>query len=282
MSQITAAVVDALRKRTGMQMMKCKEALVAVGGDLEKAVVYLRERNKDAVDKFGSREAAEGRVGIFIDAGPKIGSIVELRCETAPTAKNELFVALANDIARQVALKNAANPDDLLKQPFVDDAKKTIADRIAEVVGLIRENMKVARFTRLSGTLGSYVHHDGSVGVLLQVEGANADPQVLRDVCMHITARNPVAALREDVPADRIAKEKEIAQAQIKEDPKNANKPAQILEKIAEGKIKTWFAENVLVDQPFVKDDSKTVGDLLKGAGLKLIRFVRYKVGEVG
>ena len=154
-------------------------------------------------------------------------------------------------------------------------------DRIGEVVGLIRENMKPARIVRLHGQLGSYVHHDGSIGVLLQVEGNNADPQLLRDVCMHITAKKPLAARREDVPADVVDKEKEIAQAQIANDPKNAGKPANILDKIAEGKLKTWFAENVLVDQPFVKDDTKTVGQLLQAAGLKVVRFVRYKVGEV-
>jgi elongation factor Ts len=281
MSQITAAAVDALRKRTGMQMMKCKEALVAVGGDMEKAVQYLRERNKTAVDKFGSREAAEGRIAVFLDPGQKVGAILEMRCETAPSAKNDLFVALANDLVRQVALKNPANPEELLSQPYVDDAKKTVGDRIAEAVSLVRENMKVARFTRLTGSLGSYVHHDGSVGVLLQVEGNQPDQQLLREISMHIAASNPLAGVRDEVPADRIQKEKEIAQAQIKDDSKNANKPANILEKIAEGKLKTWFAENVLVDQPFVKDDSKTVGDLLKGAGLKLKSFVRLRVGEV-
>ena len=140
--------------------------------------------------------------------------------------------------------------------------------------------MVLGRSTQLSGLLGSYVHHDGSVGVLLQVEGASADAQVLRDVCMHITAKNPVAARREDLDPGVIAKETEIAKAQIAADPKNAKKPANIIEMIAEGKVKTWLAENVLVDQPFVNDETKTVGDLLKGAGLKLVRFVRYRVGE--
>ena len=147
------------------------------------------------------------------------------------------------------------------------------------MVGLIRENMKPVRLARLTGLLGSYVHHDGAVGVLLQVEGAEAEPQLLRDVSMHITARNPVAALREHIPADKIDKEKEIARAQAAEQGKG--KPANIVEKIAEGKMKTWYAENVLHEQPFVKDETKTIGDLLKAQGLKLVRFVRYRVGEV-
>jgi elongation factor Ts len=251
---------------------------------MEKAVEILRKQNKDAQDKFGAREAAEGRVAVFIDPAQKVGAILELRCETAPTAKNELFVALANELAEHVALSGApASVDELLRQPFRGDASKTINDRIGEVVGLIRENMKPARFARLTGQLGGYVHHDGGAGAVVQVEGTGqADPQLLREVAMHIVARSPLAALREQVPAERVAKEKEIAQAQIKEDPKNAKKPANILEKIAEGKINTWFAENVLVDQPFVKDDSKTVGALLQGHGLKLVKFVRYKVGEIG
>jgi elongation factor Ts len=142
--------------------------------------------------------------------------------------------------------------------------------------------MKPARAAKLTGLLGSYIHHDGATGVLLQVEGKDAaDTQLLHDVAMHVAARSPHYARREDVPADRMAKEKEIALAQMSADPKNANKPPQILEKIAEGKLKTWYAENVLSEQPFVKDETKSVGDLLKAAGLKVVRFIRYKVGEL-
>jgi elongation factor Ts len=196
-------------------------------------------------------------------------------------AKSEPFVQLANEIARQVAVKNPGNVADLLAQPLVGDPKKTVNDRIGEVVGLLRENIKPARFTRFTGEIGFYCHHDGSVGAMVQVEGGKADPQLLKEICMHITFKNPVAGRREEVPADVVAKETEIARKQIAADPKNANKPANILDKIAEGKMRTWFAENVLVDQPFVKDDSKSVGDLLKAAGLKLVKFVRYKVGEI-
>jgi elongation factor Ts len=281
MSTISAAAVDQLRKRTGIQMMKCKAALIEANGDMEKAVEILRKQNKDAQDKFVSREVAEGRIAVFIDPTKKVGAILEMRCETAPTAKNDLFVRLANDLARQVALQAAGGPEDLLKAPYIDEAKKSVNDRIGEVVGLIRENMKVSRFARLSGLLGSYIHHDGSVGVLVQVEGDKADPQLLRDVSMHIVAKNPLALRREDVAADVIAREKEIAQSQIAADPKNANKPANILEKIIEGKLKSWYAENVLLEQPFVKDDSKTIGDLLKSAGLTLVQYQRYKVGEI-
>src|SRR5262249_39201628 len=203
-----------------------------------------------------------------VDLDKKIAGIVEVQCESAPTAKNEMFSQLATDLARHVALKGGGDGATLAAQPYADDPRKTVKDRIDDTIGVIRENMRIARGVQLTGLSGSYVHHDGSVGVVLQVEGERADPQLLRDVCMHITARNPIAARREDVSKATLDKEMEIAKGQIAADPKNASKPANILEKIAEGKLKTWLAENVLVEQPFVKDDSKTVGQLLGAAGL--------------
>jgi elongation factor Ts len=277
MSQISAAAVKKLRDLTNAPMMDCKAALTEADGDMELAVKKLREKNAAIQAKKGEREAAEGRVAVYFDPQKQFGAILEMRCESAPVAKSEGFVQLANDLARQVAAADPADVDALLKQPFVDDKSKTVGDRIGDVIGIMRENMKPARFTRLTGLLGGYVHHDGSVGVLLQVEGAQADAQLLRDVSMHVTAKNPVAALREHVDSAVVEKEKEIAKTQAAA----TGKPANIVERIAEGKLKTWYAENVLAEQPFVKDDSKTVGDLLKASGLKLVRFVRYRVGEV-
>jgi elongation factor Ts len=275
--EISAAMVKKLRDTTNAPMMDCKAALMEAKADMDKAIEILRKKNASIQAKKGERETAEGRIAVFIDPAKKIGAIVEMRCESAPVAKNESFVQLANEIAKQVALKEPASVDALLAQTLVGDAKKTVNERIGDLVGLIRENMKPARFTRLMGTLGSYTHHDGSVGVLLQVEGEVADPQLLRDVCMHITAKNPVSGRREDVPAEVINREKEIAKAQAAA----TGRPANILDKIAEGKMKTWFADNVLLEQPFVKDDSKTVGDLLKSAKVSFVRFIRYKVGEL-
>ena len=278
MPEITAEAVKKLRDRTGIQMMKCKAALQKADGDMEKAIEILRKENVGAVAKLAEREAGEGRIGVYIDPVKKVGALVELRCETAPVAKSEMFVQLANDLAKQAALQNATTPQALLAQPYVDDPKKTVNERLAEVAALMRENMKPVRLARLTGLLGNYVHHDGSVGVIVQVEGDKADPQLLRDVSMHITAKNPAAALREHVPQATIDKEMEIARAQAAA----TGKPANIVEKIAEGKMKTWYAENVLAEQPFVKDDSKTIGELLKSAGLKLGKFVRLRVGETG
>jgi elongation factor Ts len=277
MSTISAAAVKSLRDRTNAPMMDCKAALTEAGGDMDKAVEILRKKNAAIQAKKGERETAEGRIAAYIDAGNQVGAIIEVRCESAPVAKSDGFIALANDLAKQVAVANPTSVEELLAQPFVGEKSKTVSERIGEVVGVMRENMKPARFKRLQGLLGEYVHHDGSTGVLVQVEGASADTQMLRDVSMHVTAKNPLAALREHVDPALIAKEKEIAREQAAA----TGKPAQIVEKIAEGKLKTFFAENVLAEQPFVKDDSKTVGDLLKSAGLKLISFVRYRVGEI-
>ncbi len=278
MPEITAEAVKKLRDRTGIQMMKCKAALQKADGDMEKAIEILRKENVGAVAKLAEREAGEGRIGVYIDPVKQVGALVELRCETAPVAKSEMFVQLANDLAKQVALQEATTTEALVAQPYVDDPKKTVNDRLAEVAGLMRENMKPVRMVRLAGgPIGSYVHHDGSVGVLVLVEGAKGDAPLLRDVAMHITAKNPAAALREHVSQETIDKEMEIARAQAAA----TGKPANIVEKIAEGKMKTWYAENVLHEQPFVKDDSKTVGDLLKAAGLKLVKFARLRVGEV-
>jgi elongation factor Ts len=278
---ISANDVKTLRDRTNAPMMECKTALTETGGDMEKAVDWLRKKAGSKIGNFAARETAEGRVAVFIDPATSCGAIVEVRCETAPVSKTDQFIELAGEIAKQIALKNPANVDELLKQQSVAKPGKTIADRVMDVFQLIRENMRPHRFVRLTGLVGDYVHHDGSIGVLLQVEGAKADPQILRDVCMHITARNPVSASKDDVPAATLAKETEIAREQTMNDPKNKSKPANILDKIVEGKMKAWLAENVLLDQPFVKDDSKTVGQLLASNGLKLVKFVRYKVGEI-
>jgi len=279
MSTISAAEVKKLRDRTGMQMGKCKEALEKSNGDMELAIELLRKENAGIQTKLASREASEGRIGLFIDPSMGVGGIVELRCETAPVAKTDQFIQLANDLARQVALRDAASPDDLLSQASVDGSGLTARDRVAEIVSMMREKMVVQRLARLTGTLGGYVHHDGSLGVLLQVEGTPTDPQVLRDVCMHIAALNPVAALRAEISQDKIDKEMEIARAQAQEQGKG--KPANIIEKIAEGKLQAWLKQNILNDQPFVKDEKKTVGEHLQQNGCRLVSFVRYKVGEV-
>jgi len=277
MSQpITAAAVNELRKRTDMPMMECKSALQEAGGDMNKAVEILRGRNSKMRDKRALNETAEGRIAIQIDPAAQVAAILEMRCESAPVAKSEHFIALANDLAKRIAQTAPKSIEEFTANPAV-------TERINEVIGLIRENMKPQRFWRLAGDLfGEYVHHDGSVGVLLQVKGAKADPALLRDVCAHIAALTPPYIRVEAVPADIVAREKELARQQAAA--RSEGKPANIIEKIAEGLLKTWYSENVLLEQPManaVKYEKKTVGQLLKAAGLDVIKYVRFKVGEV-
>jgi elongation factor Ts len=278
---INANAVKTLRDLTDMPMMKCKAALEKAGGDIEKAKLILREEGgKFLVDK-GSRETAEGRIGSYSDA-KSAGALVELRCESPSVVKNDRFVALANDLAKQVAQKNPGNVDELLKMKFVGDASQTVQDRVAEVVGLIRENMRPARFVRFEGITGEYVHHDGATGVLLQVRGESADPTLLRDICTHIAALRPTYATVADVPNDIVKREEQLAKQQAEE--QAAGKPPGVIEKIAAGKYQTWLAENVLVQQPManqIKYSKKTVSELLKTAKLEILQFVRMKVGEL-
>jgi elongation factor Ts len=281
MSQISAASVKALRDRTDMPMMDCKAALTEANGDVEQAVLILRKKGKGFIDRKGDRETAEGRIAAYSDPAGSSGAIIELRCESPSVVKNDRFVALANDLAKQVAVKNPATVEDLVKQPFVDEPSRTVQDRIEDVVGLIRENMKPARFTRLPGPTGSYVHHDGQIGVLLQVKGeGKPDPELLRDICAHVAALQPAYLKESEIPADVVTREKALAREQTAA--QAAGKPANIVEKIAEGKYKTWMGENVLLEQPMAnqgKYSKKTVGQLLQAAKLDVVKVVRYKVG---
>jgi len=284
MSAISPAAVKQLRDRTDMPMGECKSALVESSGDMDKAIEILQSRNKKMQAKREGNETAEGRIGISIDTRAKAGAIVEVRCESAPSAKSDPFIALCSDIADQTVGQDPKTLEDLVSEPFVNGAG-TMQDRINEVIGLIRENMKPHRFTRLSGGLfGQYIHHDGTVGVLIQVNGKGSHDELLRDVSAHIAALNPTFLKVEDVPADVVAKEKEAVMADIAGDPKNAGKPANILEKIAEGKLKTKLSEIVLTEQPMAnasKYPNTSVGAALKKAELEPVNFVRFKVGAI-
>ncbi len=286
MSTISAAAVSELRKKTDQPLMDCKKALTEAGGEMEKAIELLRSWNKNTGIKREGNETAEGRIGIYVEPAAETAAIVEMRCESAPSAKSDQFVELAYDMARQVASAAPETVVQLLAQAY-SGGKGTVADRITDTVGLIREKMVVQKFERLKASIyGHYIHHDGTVGVLLACTGTAKGPtdEPLRDISAHIAALNPQYLTAAEVPADVLEKEKAIAATQIKEDPKNASKPANILEKIAEGKLKTWLAEGVLVEQPMangMKYPNKTVGEVLKGLGLTPVKFVRYKVGAV-
>lgn len=282
MSTISAAAVNELRKKTDLPMMDCKKALTVTNGDMDKAVEWLRGQFKNTTVKREGNETAEGRIGTFVDNVAKQAAILEFRCESAPTAKNDRVIELIADLAKTVATANPADVPALLATPF---GSTTVKDRIDEVVGVIREKMVAHKFVRETGHVyGQYIHHDGSVGTLLVCSGEKANDEVMRDVSAHVAALNPQFALVSEVPADLIAKEKELAMSHILAEPKNAGKPANIVEKIAEGKMKTWLGETVLTEQPMAnaaKYPNTTVGQALAKVGLTVVKFIRFKVGAV-
>lgn len=280
MSTISASAVNELRKRTDQPLMDCKKALTQAEGDINNAIELLRSWNSRASVKREGNETAEGRIAVAISGTS--AAIVEMRCESAPSAKSDHYIGLASDIAKHVATHDAKDVETLLTQ---SSGSGTILDRINEVVGLIREKMVVQRFVRLNdGVYGFYIHHDGTVGAILQCTGGAANEEVLRDVCAHIAAMNPQYLKPEEIPADMVTKEREFSMGQIKDDPKNVGKPANIIEKIAEGKLKTWMAEICLTEQPMAnsaKYPGQTVGQVIAKLGLTPVKFVRYKVGAL-
>jgi len=283
MAAVTPQMVKSLRDRTDQPMGLCKQALDQNAGDMEKAIEWLRSQNAKMGVKREGNETAEGRIGVSFDNAAKKAAIVEMRCESAPSAKSDQFIALANDLARHVAKSTAADVPAMLAETF--GGKGTVQDRINEVVGVIREKMILHKFQRLEGGIyGGYIHHDGTVGVLVECKGAAANDELLKDVAAHIAALNPPYSTTASVPADVMDKEKGLVKADIDADPKNAGKPANILEKIAEGKLRTKLAEIVLSEQPMannMKYPNTTVGAALKKAGLEPVKFIRYKVGAV-
>jgi len=284
MPAVTPQLVKQLRDRTDQPMGLCKQALDVTGGDMEQAIAWLQQQNSKMGVKREGNETAEGRVGVYFDNAAKKAAIVELRCESAPSAKSDPFIALANDLAKAAATSSAADVASFLAEPF-PGGRGTVQDRINDAVGVIREKMVLHRFERLEGGIyGGYVHHDGTVGVIVECRGPAAQDELLRDVAAHIAALNPPYVTVASVPADVIDKEKALVKAEIDADPKNAGKPANILEKIADGKLRTRLAEMVLTEQPMangLKYPNTTVGAALKKAGLEVVKFTRLKVGAV-
>ena len=243
----TAKDVQSLREKTGAGMMDCKKALTEADGDMEKAVDVLREKGLASAAKKASRIAAEGVVVTYYDEAAKVASMVEVNCETDFVAKNEKFVELANKIAVTVAEKNPADVDALLATTL-SGSDEVVSDAVQELFLTIRENMKVRRFVRVEGVVASYIHGGGSVGVLVNFDTDVADSDEFKamgkNVAMQVAAMNPSYLDEASVPAEVLEKEKAILVAQMKEDPKMANKPEAVLQKIVEGKIGKYYKEN--------------------------------------
>lgn len=278
MPDITAAAVKALRDRTGLPMMDCKRALQEAGGDQDAAIELLRKAGQKVLAKRAGKETSQGRIAVFASLDSGVGSIVELQCESAPVASNGEFIQLAGDLARQLATgPGAETPEELLGQPSPSKAPQTLQEQFDELLNRIREVFRLKRIARIDGPCGGYVHHDGSTGVLVEVEGGNAE--LAKDVCMHITAMRPTVVAREELDPQLVAKEREILTEQARQE----GKPDKIIEKMVEGRMrKEFYARLCLNDQPFVKgqSDKDTVGKVTGAAGMKVIRFIRWQVGK--
>lgn len=263
MAEITAKLVNDLRAKTGLGMMECKKALVEVGGDVEKAVEYFRK--KGVKTSVTERAANEGRVQVV--ANGKTGIVVEIKCNTDFAAKSEVVQKIL-DVGAAALSKSAAA--DLSGNAQIKDLLVLAAQQTGENIQLGRTATLTA-----SGTMGTYLHYTGKIGVLVALTGSPSE-ELIKDLCLHITATRPLALSREQVPAALIAKEKEIAVEQAKA----TGKPQAIAEKIAEGKMRVFYEERVLLDQKFVKDDSKSIAQLLKDSGTALEAYVRIEVGQ--
>lgn len=276
MTQISAAAVNALRKKTGVSMMLCKEALSASEGNEDKAVEYIREKGIATQGGRQDRETAFGRFGIYSGLDKKTGAIVELKCESAPVAGHEEFVQLANDLAQQLATgPGASTAEELLAQPSPSKPGLKLGDVKDDLFNRIREVFKVGRLARIDGTCGGYSHNAGTIsGVLVQVEGGS--DQAAKDVSMHIAAMRPAALRKEDLDPALVEKEREILRnAALKE-----GKPANIVDKMVEGRLKNFYAEKALLEQAFVKDNALSVGKYAEQNGMKVKKFVHWELGK--
>lgn len=273
MAVITAAMVKELRVKTDAPMMECKKALTEADGNMEQAEEILRVKLGNKATKAASRITADGVVAIYIDEPGKIGAIVELNSETDFVAKNADFIAFANDIAKLVAENKPADVAALSALPLngstVDEVRKGL-------IGKIGENISIRRFQIIEGKgkLSTYIHGGAKIGVIVDVVGGN--DEVAHDVAMHIAASKPKALDKDGVDQNLIETERRVAIEKAREN----GKPEHLIEKIAEGSVNKFLKEVTLLSQPFVKDDSKSVGELLKSNGATVSAFVLFVVGE--
>ncbi len=282
----TAKDVQNLREKTGCGMMDCKKALTEANGDMDKAVELLREKGLAAVAKKAGRIAAEGVVCAMVDEAKKVGAIIEVNSETDFVAKNADFNAFVEVCAKTVIEKNPADLDALMACQ-ISGGSETVEEALREKVLTIGENLKVRRFERYEGDIITYIHGGGRIGVMVLFEapavaGKEEFKTYAKDVAMQIAAVSPAYVGREDVPAEEIAKEKEILTVQAM----NEGKPANIAEKMVMGRINKYYKEVCLLEQPFVKNGDISVGQFTKdtakelGGEIKVVKFVRFEKGE--
>ena len=287
---ITTEDIKLLRESTGAGILDCKKALQETGGDVDQAIDFLRKKGLAAASKKASREANEGMVSAHISPDGNTGVLVEVNCETDFVARTDDFQNFVKGLVQLVASRpSAANVEALLAAPFSSDSSKTVAEKLTEIIAKLGENMVVRRVARFDlagdGMLDSYIHTGGRVGVLVDVAGGKASDSkfagLVHDVALQIAAASPRYVSQTDVPAEAVEAEKNIYRAQLVED----NKPDNIKERIIEGKLKKWYEEVVLLNQPFVKDNDLTIAKLLEKYGKELgsdvtaRRFARFELG---
>lgn len=292
MAEISAAVVKELRERTGAGMMDCKKALSETGGDLDKAIEFLREKGLAAAAKKSGRIAAEGLVNALVRADKKAGVLVEINCETDFVAKNPDFQQFVSDVSQTILDKNPADVEALGALAMANG--KTVAETLTGLIATIGENMTVRRFARFelteNGIVDSYIHMGGKIGVLIEIAVANATSvensellSFVKDMAMQVAAAKPEYVKRDEVPSAVLEQEKAIYKAQAM----NEGKPEQIAEKIMVGRLDKFYKETCITEQIFIKDNDKTVTKLIQelnaklgGENIVIKRFARFEKGE--
>ena len=272
---ITASLVKELRERTGAGMMECKKALTETDGDIELAIENMRKSGQAKAAKKAGRTAAEGIINITMSGDEKSAVMVEVNCETDFVAKDENFNSFADAVAARALNSDAADVEALVAMPLHEGEDTTIEEARQALVSKIGENMNVRRFQRFStdGLIASY-RHGVRIGVVVELDGGDAE--LGRDIAMHVAATNPVCIDESGVPADMLAKERDIVETQARE----SGKPDNIVEKMVEGRMRKYLAEITLVGQPFVKDPDTTVGKLLASKNASVKSITRFEVGE--
>ncbi len=275
MADISASAVKALREKTGLPLMDCKAALTEAGGDADRAIELLREKGMKLSEKRADRETTFGRFGIYAGSDKSAGGMVELKCESAPVAGHEEFVQLANDFAEALAKSGVKTVEELRSQPSASKPGLTVGEQFDELFNRIREKFEIGRMVRFEGPCSGYSHNSSTVaGVLLQIQGTN--DAAARDIAMHVAAMRPSALTSQELdPAVVDAERKVLRELALKE-----GKPESIVDKMVDGRLRQFFAEKVLLEQPFVKDDKQSVGQFAKSNGVEVQKFVHYVLGE--
>lgn len=272
--------IKELRERTGAGIMDCKKALQETNGDIEPAIEYLREKGIAAAAKKAGRIAAEGKVNVLITEDRKKGVILEVNSETDFVAKTDNFNSLLDNLSNHLLQSNANTVEEVLAESWFLDDNKDVNTVIKEAIANIGENLNLRRFKRYQtdGFLYDYIHMGGKIGVIVDFAAENTEENqlVAKDIAMHIAASAPEYVERSQVPADVVEKEKNI----YKEQMLNEGKPEHVIDKIVVGKLDKFYSEICLLEQAFVKDTDKTVGQVLEESGLKVNAFTRFELGE--